>query len=981
VETKDEPLPDRVLKSVRSEANDAGLLRVRLDSAYLNASRPGWRPAVAGLSVLSLAVLLAWWAQSAWPTGMSWWAPSRPKDRMIDLWQVHSAAVALAIPLLVLLIEQAKSERPLAATESEVISRQIRMPFLLVVSLGSIVALGLCALYVPSSKSLVVSFALSATVMSLIAFGYWRALRLVLLPAQLEDASELLFRDRAEKDVLDSYLEAVANDRVIRALEPWKAERGSGKSGDHLVTVDRPARITEIRLKRLHEALSNLTSLQQTQPAHRDEDGDPDTGVVDSGARRSIPQVRLALIGDVVGIDRPLVSLSSEASEDVKKAIRDCFETESVDDDTGRRSALRTTVQPLRDRVGDAILSVRPAAMTAGLALYGRLILQMLRSRESFASDPQKSLKASDLTLASGSEELLNDLWEFAKSTRALEHGPAWLIVDKMSLAMLETARSLRHEGFYYDHGRILELLAELHREAVRRKDESLATAVPRRLGAYVELALYQPAAAEKKDGADRCTRQAIDCLAECIRANITAQVAVAPAVAPLADLIAIGRFRRKGLRKEGDSDLADAVSEMVSRAAAMALGLQGFTLHLARRSAIPSEGARDSVDALRRAHGQANYLESAAVALSQRFDEFPWSRWEMSLWPPDQRGGALGQVEEAIRATAVAGLRPSSTSALLDEEDVVLPTQPEFFIRSLANALTALPSEIRQSVLGLSDGDEAAVVAAVNDAADELGRRERDRRSALPLDPDLITDFAEAVERAWSVPDILRRNPLDVQEQGAATSDLFGFNSLQPREFFLRLDDFVFAPPGDLGSSVGRGLVDGEHLEIAKLLSGLADSQQVPLQDLPKRVSETLDRLRRQGMRPSVAVFGSFSARRVLSELESQDENAEFATFITGDLCMCAVADFSRLLSIRRWRPVRAGPSAPLEIQVEDMTPDYARQLIASNPHLLTSNGVQLDEDAAIDRLRVNVHVRAWTRVRFDLIDPMAGSVFLLRA
>ena len=94
-----------------------------------------------------------------------------------------------------------------------------------VLSLGSVIVIGVAATYLVSYGALLGCLLLSCLCVGLIAHGYVRALSLLLSPKRLRDSSIALLLARAEASVDESFLTASSNNLLAAELAPWDPAR------------------------------------------------------------------------------------------------------------------------------------------------------------------------------------------------------------------------------------------------------------------------------------------------------------------------------------------------------------------------------------------------------------------------------------------------------------------------------------------------------------------------------------------------------------------------------------------------------------------------------------------------------------------------------------------------------------------------------------------------------------------------------------
>lgn len=177
--------------------------------------------------VLALLVLLPFlvWSLAAYGTNIEFLptlAPEAAEQSMANLWQAHAAIVALSIPLLVLLLEQAQTKGILGTTAGQAMVADTAIVFTMVMSLGSVVLIGMVSVYLSSDGGLVASATLSVLALALLGRGYWRSIRLLTRTRDLRQRSELILVDRLSDNVRKEFVVALANRITLEALSAWR---------------------------------------------------------------------------------------------------------------------------------------------------------------------------------------------------------------------------------------------------------------------------------------------------------------------------------------------------------------------------------------------------------------------------------------------------------------------------------------------------------------------------------------------------------------------------------------------------------------------------------------------------------------------------------------------------------------------------------------------------------------------------------------
>lgn len=213
-------------------------VRQRIRPTHFAVVRSWFRSAVSAQRITAeasaLAVVVLLLSVFLCALGHFWhprFAPSLAPDQsdlqgyLTTLWQAHTAIVGLSMPLLILLMEQAKSKEVLATSAGQALVSRSSMAFTVVLSLGSVIVVTITSSYLASYGTLLTNTALSCVCVGLILFAYVRALHLMLTPDELRARSEGVLRDRLRASVVESLELAATNELLFHTLKPWAPAR------------------------------------------------------------------------------------------------------------------------------------------------------------------------------------------------------------------------------------------------------------------------------------------------------------------------------------------------------------------------------------------------------------------------------------------------------------------------------------------------------------------------------------------------------------------------------------------------------------------------------------------------------------------------------------------------------------------------------------------------------------------------------------
>lgn len=192
----------------------------RLDNS-ISQSEISLGATIAPLAILGTTWVLSFLLRLIKPTALRSLAPTNTEEAFSSLWQVHSAVVALSIPLLILLVEQARSSSVISTSVGQVLVSRTRVVFVTIISLGSVVTIGFSSLYLAADAVLLLNFALSSMCIAFILWGYWRALDLLLSPSRLRTQSQRLLEQRLAASMSDAFKLRWMDEQFVLQLAQW----------------------------------------------------------------------------------------------------------------------------------------------------------------------------------------------------------------------------------------------------------------------------------------------------------------------------------------------------------------------------------------------------------------------------------------------------------------------------------------------------------------------------------------------------------------------------------------------------------------------------------------------------------------------------------------------------------------------------------------------------------------------------------------
>ena len=397
-----------------------------------------------------------------------------------------------------------------------------------------------------------------------------------------------------------------------------------------------------------------------------------------------------------------------------------------------------------------------------------------------------------------------------------------------------------------------------------------------------------------------------------------------------------------------------------------------------------------------------STYLLAKDQATSQLLE---WNWWESGLWR-NKRGGFLA-FDSFIDSAYVGGLL-SGRSVLDLEVENDADTNTRFRLERLLVVVNDVPSG--SSLLPGVDADAVAEQRLRDQLGLLISKVKQNEAEALidrPLSPQRVTQFRDAVVRAWKSSQHLRAlvktsawdERLEDESHSSAGPEGFGSNVLVPKEFFVDLENH-YADQNEIGRSYGDGVARGEDGMIVDAVVRSLRSEQTDLHGLAARVVSAVDSLNAKGQRPTVLILNSWEMSSALRDLPIEPVGAwvtsdlESAPVLVGSGAplllryvegpdLCIVADFKAAVTL--WQePVPtelAGDelheSGWLLTGVEPFDDERALRMTKTSRQEESTAGATRSEADLARELRTQVQVRVIERVLAEVTDPTAGVIF----
>ena len=664
---------------------------------------------------------------------------------------------------------------------------------------------------------------------------------------------------------------------------------------------------------------------------------------------------------------------------------------------------LRTLGKAIRSAIDVA----EPGDVEEGLRIYGQLVNSVLDRRNTFRDRFGTEANSSWWNSAGREMEWLDrDIESFVDRAFKVPDQRVQAAIANFLAQLLDALRRsrqpeahralLRHaERFYY---RSLDFPIEPRR---RSAGEAILAAV----GAYADFQIGARTKAASGLGDELpYLMQVIDFTVRTIRSAVDNNVATSAEQTDNA-----GRVRSGGVTAHAEQGLerlremldglefqsrqarggpGPEMDEIRSRIGGYLLGLAAYILLRTERGQLDMPACAQLLSSVVTTGRRVPAEMAVSVALDDNAG-FPWHMWEVDTWPRKQQGGAVGRIDDLIRA--VGSIRLTEDPGAADEfietaEETAAPSNAAYLLQTMANAARHAKDDdtLNSTYPGGIPQQKLATLAEQFDAhADELEEDAKDSRADLEVDAIKVTQFATEVVKAWTNPSVLRGDPAHASGQGDPPSTWWGYSHLLPKEFFIESD--VFAEPGHVGQSVGTAMVRGETAAILEMLDEMP-RQERTLSDVNAWVRTALTELRDKGLEPTVVVVNSWRAMREIlgsdwspTREEAEFEGARVVLEYTDHSPACYVVEIPKAVTVLRWvAPEDAGPlyaNGRLLISVRDIHEPFAIELLNANPPLREGDdGRPMSQDQAVRRLRRSAQVRVWTKFEVAISDTNSG-------
>jgi hypothetical protein len=645
----------------------------------------------------------------------------------------------------------------------------------------------------------------------------------------------------------------------------------------------------------------------------------------------------------------------------------------------------RGELKSLRDQVLAAIDRASIGDVEDGLELYGRLATATLRTFNDLRQQTELQPNSSWFNpYGQEMEWLETDIQEFIDRTFASFNDGVFKVVLRFLMELLTDFWESKELGA---HRRFLGITQQAYWDSLnlpaQRSDPAGSILISVRSHAAYRLARGRP---QFDDAIVRAALdQVIDFLFESLRLALQrSRTAAERCILEIHELQEDLGFANDPERSRPSHSVA--IADTLERLHSFALGTAGYLLLLNDESKLDDESTVALFDQVSSLLPVGDLWTALVEADEDRGRAFPWSNWEMDIWPKGQRSGFLGRLRtsmnEAVAVRLIAGGLDRSDERSLENLE---PSQAAWTVQTALE--TVEPALVRYKRLWPERGSTDATSLRSSLAALQAQFEEKDQeaRHRLELIPARIDAFLNAAEAHWLERSALRSAVAEEVSSENSPDEIFGHSSLVPKDFFT--GSHAYGDPADVGRNLAGALARGESIQIIETLDGAGRSE-VQLTDLREQVSAQLQVLRLAGHSPSIIAVNSW---RTVHELTGSYgpgtfafDGAAVAVDYAGEIPLCIVADLSEAVRLRRWTMTVRAAEDQLRADdlllggIRDVTDEFATELVEGNENFRRSeNGTLMSVDEATKKLRNRVAAKLFCKFSIELVDPTAAHVF----
>jgi hypothetical protein len=221
-----------------------------------------WTPAI--VTVVFVAVTVVQWAfVTRWPgTKLNLPTGGQLTNLYTAMWQVQAGVAAVALPLLLFVIETSRDERQDASRRAEVLIRYSYALPAICIALLTTVHIGVSVAKLDYPASFALDFGLFSLTISLTVVAYLKVLLLLFSPARLRGESIRLIRGRAILASIETWRHRlsldVLSDVMVAVGLGFSTDPPTGPGHYYPVNVKTGGTLTDIHLQKLKEFVWDL---------------------------------------------------------------------------------------------------------------------------------------------------------------------------------------------------------------------------------------------------------------------------------------------------------------------------------------------------------------------------------------------------------------------------------------------------------------------------------------------------------------------------------------------------------------------------------------------------------------------------------------------------------------------------------------------------------------------------------------------------
>lgn len=656
----------------------------------------------------------------------------------------------------------------------------------------------------------------------------------------------------------------------------------------------------------------------------------------------------------------------------------------------GSIDGFQRELKSLRDQTHAAIAETKRGDLEDAFDLYrellGFLLSQFRELEELFSVTPDDHWFN---PFGREMDWLEHDIEDFARSILRNENPSAFGVLN---MFLMDLWNDLWAAGEVDAHRRFVNLARRIYCIAVSyplSREQS-----PRRLLANARSHVQHQVASSRASAAsiEATMCQLVDVLFEAFRCALTTEDSRAAKdclgeIDELNDTIPTGRR----LRGKNDSEVVQIANSTRRRLGALSLAASVYVSKLASAQRLPEEVSSWVLPRLRELLDEEDLWDAFAEAHDDSAHDQPWSMWELDFWAEGRRVGPGGAI--TIGIDKLMAERLVREGSALDPIDALSGMSAPNALNLVRRVGDNLPGPA-QSEAPPEGHDETSrrrrniVSTEIASAVQHFEAADQAERGRQPLDPEKIERFFEGLAASWDEQTPLRAAVTTTVDEGDATTDLYGLHRIYDKDWFIN------SPGWDsrhLGNDIGGAMVRGEVERIYECARRTAVTP-CALNELPKRATAALERLRADGYSPSIITLDSSRATYELTgAYDATGPHAptyQEATVLqdhVGQGASCIVGDFASAIRLRRWTlPMDENETrlsgGLVTASVQDVTADVARDLVRRNREFRRNpDGTFSSTDEALLRLVNRVVVRVMSKVQIELVNAAAVELIVI--